>query len=404
MAPATISSAAFELFLGATPISGAVSYDAGTRTATFNPAASLATSTLYEARVAMSVTDLAENPLAQDYVWTFSTAAPDTRPPEVSFTSPTNGTVGVATGTAVSVAFDEDMDASSLTTTSFQLIADGDPLDGEVSYDAGSRTATFDPAAELSGSKAHTARVTTGARDAAGNALGAEYTWSFTMHDRPGHDATDRGPDLAGRRRGWRRREPRHGHLQRGHGREHDATATVQLLIGERGERCRELRPGHTHRDLRPRLEPSLGDDLHRKRGHGRARRRKQCPGPDLRGASRQATPLRRPTFRPSPPRPATGRWCSVGQPHEAADFAGVLVLVKTGGAPLEPADGTILFDGAVEGLGTTCTHSDAVNGTVYYYQAFSFDSSGNTPGRLGPGARPGPRRRLRRGWWPFRA
>jgi hypothetical protein len=40
--------------------------------------------------------------------------------------------------------------------------------------------ATFAPTAALAEGKIYTATVTTGAKDAAGNALAANYTWSFT--------------------------------------------------------------------------------------------------------------------------------------------------------------------------------------------------------------------------------
>jgi len=42
------------------------------------------------------------------------------------------------------------------------------------------RTATFSPIAALAGNTQYTATITTTAKDAAGNALTANYTWSFT--------------------------------------------------------------------------------------------------------------------------------------------------------------------------------------------------------------------------------
>jgi hypothetical protein len=62
--------------------SGAVSYDASSRSATFSPASSFALSTTYTARVTTAATDVALNglagnqaalPAASDYVWTFTT-------------------------------------------------------------------------------------------------------------------------------------------------------------------------------------------------------------------------------------------------------------------------------------------------------------------------------------------
>jgi hypothetical protein len=80
--------------VGNTPVSGAVTYS-GT-TATFTPSSNLAYSTTYTATITTGVMDLAGNPMAADYSWTFTTGeAPDTTPPSV----PTG-----LTATAVSVS------------------------------------------------------------------------------------------------------------------------------------------------------------------------------------------------------------------------------------------------------------------------------------------------------------
>jgi len=54
-----------------------------------------------------------------------------------------------------------------------------------VSYAAGPRQATLDPAAALAYSTTYTMTVTTGAEDAHGNALAADDVWSFTTSDPP---------------------------------------------------------------------------------------------------------------------------------------------------------------------------------------------------------------------------
>ncbi|MDP2791593.1 MAG: ice-binding family protein [Rectinemataceae bacterium] len=74
MATGTITGTSFTLAgPGTSAVAGVVSYT-GT-TATFNPAASLAYSTLYTATLTTAVTDLAGNPLAAAKVWTFTTGA-----------------------------------------------------------------------------------------------------------------------------------------------------------------------------------------------------------------------------------------------------------------------------------------------------------------------------------------
>lgn len=60
-------------------------------------------------------------------------------------------------------------------------------------------------------------------------------------------------------------------------------------------------------------------------------------------------------------------------------DFAGTLVRYKTTGYPTGPSDGTLLCDRTTSpGGGDSCTHSGAVNGTTYYYAAFTYDAVPN--------------------------
>jgi hypothetical protein len=70
----TISTATFTLQAGVTPVSGVVTYDVLSKTATFTPSANLAVNTTYTATVTTGAKDLAANALASDYVWSFTTA------------------------------------------------------------------------------------------------------------------------------------------------------------------------------------------------------------------------------------------------------------------------------------------------------------------------------------------
>jgi hypothetical protein len=60
---------------GVTPVAGTVTYDVSSYAATFTPTSPLALDTLYTATITTGAQDLAGDPLASDYVWTFTTSA-----------------------------------------------------------------------------------------------------------------------------------------------------------------------------------------------------------------------------------------------------------------------------------------------------------------------------------------
>src|SRR6185503_6693229 len=87
MDPLTTTTVNFTLKQGTTPVVGTVTY-AGV-TATFNPINALAPSTTYTATITTGTRDLAGNPLANSFSWSFTTGATlDTAAPTVSFTVP----------------------------------------------------------------------------------------------------------------------------------------------------------------------------------------------------------------------------------------------------------------------------------------------------------------------------
>lgn len=182
----------------------AVSYDAGTQTALLNPTADLALATTYTVRVvggAGGVTDVAGNPLTTDYTSTFTTEAPDTTPPEVASVKPIDGVSRLRLATNATVHFNEEMDAATIDTTTFELRGPaGVLIPAVVTYDASSQSATLDPASDLDYSTVYTATVkggSAGVYDAAGNAMAADYEWSFsTVAERPPVDQAPGGPIL----------------------------------------------------------------------------------------------------------------------------------------------------------------------------------------------------------------
>src|SRR5207253_5283793 len=83
----------------------------------------------------------------------------------------------------IAVAFSEAMDPLTITPVTFTLKQGTTAVAGTVTY-AGV-TATFTPASALAPLTTYTATVSTGARDLAGNALAADFSWSFTTGATP---------------------------------------------------------------------------------------------------------------------------------------------------------------------------------------------------------------------------
>ncbi|GAB4241590.1 MAG: hypothetical protein OHK0028_20130 [Deltaproteobacteria bacterium] len=92
----------------------------------------------------------------------------------------------------MTATFSEPLDPSTVTAANFTLKdAANVPVAGSVTY-AGS-TATFAPSAALAAGTRYTATVTTGVKDAAGNALAQPYAWSFTVAAQTAGDRDDDG-------------------------------------------------------------------------------------------------------------------------------------------------------------------------------------------------------------------
>ena len=108
----------------------------------------------------------------------------DTLPPQVFFTSPVMDATEVPTNTLVSIAFNEPIDPSTLSTASFTLEDElGTPVDGVVV--AGTMGGTFTPDSALSFNTTYFALVSTTVTDEAGNPLADEFSWRFTTSDAP---------------------------------------------------------------------------------------------------------------------------------------------------------------------------------------------------------------------------
>lgn len=209
MDPASITAAGTFVLTGpgVTTVVGTaipVTYAVGSRTATFHPAAALAANTTYTATISTVATDLANNALAGDpalplaannYVWTFSTAAAAAQSGPVTILStsikPAADAAGVCPSTTIQATFSVPsgmrMDPVAVSTaftvagpaltpvaaTSVKL----DNLTGMI--------ATFAPSQPLTNGVTYTATIkggSNGVKDLAvpsANTMANDYSWSF---------------------------------------------------------------------------------------------------------------------------------------------------------------------------------------------------------------------------------
>ncbi|HET9252373.1 MAG TPA: Ig-like domain-containing protein [Candidatus Eisenbacteria bacterium] len=153
-------------------------------TASFTPSSPLAFETTYTGRVTSDAEDLAGNHLASDVVFAFTTApTPDETRPEVASVEPLSTETDVDPGTTVKATFTEAVDPATITTSTFLLAAGSTAVSGTVTLT--DFTATFTPSVPLAHGTEHTATITTGVEDLAGNGLATNYVWKFTTADAP---------------------------------------------------------------------------------------------------------------------------------------------------------------------------------------------------------------------------
>ena len=122
--------------------------------------------------------------LGSPYTWSFS--VPQTPVAlVVSSTTPAAGATGVMRDAVVTATFNRDVDPTSVTTSSFQLLAPGSvAVPASVSYDATSKTATLRPTSPLGDTLAYTATLASSIHATDGTAL-TSMSWTFTTGSCP---------------------------------------------------------------------------------------------------------------------------------------------------------------------------------------------------------------------------
>ena len=174
--PVVAASITFELRDSANVVvSGAITYDAATNRATFNPTADLSPSSEYA--VTIKATDIYGNASVTASFSFLTQAGPDTVSPSVTGRTPAPASDGNSRQANVGATFSEAIQPGTLLFVLRDLLGNGVPA--AVTYDSATRTATLDPTVLLDGETTYTATVQA-AVDLSGNPLGAPVSWTFT--------------------------------------------------------------------------------------------------------------------------------------------------------------------------------------------------------------------------------
>lgn len=185
--PATLNDTTFMLAGPGGSVAGTVGYDAATYIASFVPGAALSPSSLYTATLTTGVADQTGNPLAADYVWTFTTGGLDTTPLAIVAQFPAAGATDAALSTNVVITFSEELNPATVIEGNFSLLGPYGlvPWDS-LSYDSGLYEVTLNPSGLLLPTTRYTVTVSADVTDWAGLPVPAgQRTWSFTTQAEP---------------------------------------------------------------------------------------------------------------------------------------------------------------------------------------------------------------------------
>jgi hypothetical protein len=196
----SLTNTTFTVLANGTPVPGAWELDAAKTTAAFIPVAFFPETNVITAATTTFVTDIAGNGLSTALTFSFTATAADLTPPAIALVTPANNVTGVRTDAPITVAFNEQMLSSTITSTSIRVRAesfvDENGLTVPAQDVAGTLTlannaatnkaiATFTPTAALAFGRAHTVTVGTGAQDLMRNALTAGQTANFVTNFQP---------------------------------------------------------------------------------------------------------------------------------------------------------------------------------------------------------------------------
>jgi hypothetical protein len=111
--------------------------------------------------------------------------------PAVILTNPVNAASGVPLNKIVNATFSKKMQSTTITQTSYTLQQGTTSIAGTVTYTDADSTAHFTPTSPLTANTSYTATVKSSVKDKKGNALKADYVWTFSTGVIPAVTLTD---------------------------------------------------------------------------------------------------------------------------------------------------------------------------------------------------------------------
>lgn len=175
MNPATITSGSITIE-GQSEITGTISYDQSTLTASFTPSELLSGTTTYVGKVKTSVKDVDGNALQEDYVWTFSTG--EFIAPMVITTDPEDNETDVVVNKIITATFNQPMNPLTVNASTFTVMNGETSVAGAITYSG--TTASFTPTVNLGLNTTYTATISSETENTTGLSLQSDYVWEFT--------------------------------------------------------------------------------------------------------------------------------------------------------------------------------------------------------------------------------
>lgn len=154
---------------------GKFAWVTGDVSVTLDPAADLQFSTKFTFTIATGARSKGGTAIASAYLFSFTTEDRPPPVPRIIATAPTDGSVGVAAGSTISVTFDQEMDAAATEAA----ISITPTVNGAVTWDASAEILTLAPSSPLADATTYSVTVGTAARSKAGVALPTAHVFGF---------------------------------------------------------------------------------------------------------------------------------------------------------------------------------------------------------------------------------